>query len=185
MGRGARGRSVVTAKSSEISRSDGAGEGAESRLATLYVEYREAIHARCRRILGDGDAAEDATHEVFVRALRSRGALPPRGHEYPWLLRIALNHCLNARRGQRRLERALAQLSREEPAVELEATVVLRDLWGRAVATAEEALLRPVLLRHVEGLGQEQIAALLGICRRTLNHRFARFSEALDQLLAA
>ena len=39
-------------------------------MAALYRTYGGILRGRCRRLLGDAAAAEDATHEVFLRVQR-------------------------------------------------------------------------------------------------------------------
>ncbi len=63
--------------------------------ADLYAEHSQAIYYLALRLLSDPHRAEDATHDVFLRAFRSydrfRGDSSPR----TWLYRIAINHCRN------------------------------------------------------------------------------------------
>ena len=61
----------------------------------LYREHARAIYYLALRMLGDPTQAEDATHDVFLKAFRKlaqfRGEAGPR----TWLYRIAINHCRN------------------------------------------------------------------------------------------
>ena len=41
----------------------------DRQLALLYRRHGPAVYARCRRMLGDDAAAEDATQETFLRVL--------------------------------------------------------------------------------------------------------------------
>ena len=63
--------------------------------AELYGEHSQAIYYLALRMLGDPERAQDATHDVFLRAFRNydrfRGDASPR----TWLYRIAINHCKN------------------------------------------------------------------------------------------
>ena len=67
----------------------------------LYLRYGPMVLRRCRGVLRDTAAAEDAAQEVFVTALRFQGRL---NDEAPGalLLRIATNLCLNRLRSERR-----------------------------------------------------------------------------------
>ena len=68
--------------------------GAEE-FSSLYEENSRAIYYLALRFLGDPQKAEDATHDVFLKAFRKldqfRGEASPR----TWLYRIAINHCRN------------------------------------------------------------------------------------------
>ena len=65
--------------------------------ADIYTEHSRAIYYLALRLLGDPERAEDATHDVFLKAFRKldqfRGEAAPR----TWLYRIAINHCRNLR----------------------------------------------------------------------------------------
>ena len=64
----------------------------------LYSDNSRSIYYLALRYLGDPEKAEDATHDVFVKAFRKmdqfRGDSAPR----TWLYRIAINHCQNLRK---------------------------------------------------------------------------------------
>jgi RNA polymerase sigma-70 factor (ECF subfamily) len=66
-----------------------------SEFADFYNEHSRAIYYLVLRFLGDPQKAEDATHDVFLKAFRKldqfRGEASPR----TWLYRIAINHCWN------------------------------------------------------------------------------------------
>lgn len=68
---------------------------ASSEFASLYVEHSRAVYYLALRMLGNEQKAEDATHDVFLKAFRNvqkfRGESSPR----TWLYRIAINHCRN------------------------------------------------------------------------------------------
>ncbi len=56
---------------------------------------------RCRRMLGDGEAAADAMQEVFLKALENKKALSS-GHPASFLWTVATNHCQNVLRNDAR-----------------------------------------------------------------------------------
>jgi len=68
---------------------------ASPEFSSLYDENSRAIYYLALRYLGDPQKAEDATHDVFLKAFRKldqfRGESSPR----TWLYRIAINHCRN------------------------------------------------------------------------------------------
>jgi RNA polymerase sigma-70 factor (ECF subfamily) len=66
----------------------------DDKLVQLYRTYAPVIFARCRRILNDARAAEDATQETFLRVHRHL-AKAPDAHALRWIYRIATNYCLN------------------------------------------------------------------------------------------
>jgi RNA polymerase sigma-70 factor, ECF subfamily len=63
--------------------------------AAIYNEHSRAIFHLALRFLGDQQQAEDATHDVFVKAFRKLGQFRGRSSLRTWLYRIAINHCRN------------------------------------------------------------------------------------------
>ncbi len=63
--------------------------------AELYTEHSRTIYYLCLRLLSDPDKAEDATHDVFLKAFRKMGQFRGECSWRTWLYRIAINHCRN------------------------------------------------------------------------------------------
>jgi RNA polymerase sigma-70 factor (ECF subfamily) len=59
--------------------------------AALYQDYFDPIYRYCHARLGSQERAEDAAHQVFVRALEAFGRYQDRGHAREWLFVIAHN----------------------------------------------------------------------------------------------
>ena len=77
-------------------------EAAESQLlpaalSALYADHSRAIYYLALRFLGDPQKAEDATHDVFLKALRHLHQFRGESSARTWLYRIAINHCKNMR----------------------------------------------------------------------------------------
>src|SRR5690242_3715972 len=68
---------------------------APSEFADLYTEHSRAIYYLALRFLGDPQKAEDATHDVFVKAFRKMDQFRGEASWRTWLYRIAINHCRN------------------------------------------------------------------------------------------
>lgn len=154
----------------------------QGRVSALYRGYGVAVHARCRRLLGDGAAAEDVTHDVFCRLQRHLAQVPDGPDAFRWLVRVATNLCLNLLRDRRR--QAWLLPPEAEPVSDLYPTandvanrVHMRWLMGRV----PEKLRTPAWLQHVEGMEQQEIADLLGVSRRTVVYRLASFRRAVQR----
>lgn len=63
--------------------------------AELYNQHSRAIYYLCLRFLSDPDKAQDATHDVFLKAFRKMGQFRGEASFRTWLYRIAINHCHN------------------------------------------------------------------------------------------
>ncbi|MGA2863955.1 MAG: sigma-70 family RNA polymerase sigma factor [Verrucomicrobiota bacterium] len=68
---------------------------AEGEFAELYLEHSRAIYYLALRLLGDPQKAEDATHDVFLKAFRKMEQFRRESTWRTWLYRIAINHCRN------------------------------------------------------------------------------------------
>src|SRR5271156_4660505 len=68
-----------------------------SELSLLYADHSRAIYYLALRFLGDAQKAEDATHDVFLKALRHLEQFRGNSSARTWLYRIAINHCKNVR----------------------------------------------------------------------------------------
>jgi len=155
-------------------------EDLRSQVARLYRELGPVVYRRCLRLLGDRAAAEDATREVFVKLMRDMDRLKDRETVLPWVYRVAMNHCLNVRRDGRRREQ-------DGPAEDME---VVPDARGeRPDAYPDRQLAQAVLPRFdeetqavavgvlVDGMEHEEVAAVLGISRRTVSRKLVRFLD--------
>ncbi|HEU5126086.1 MAG TPA: sigma-70 family RNA polymerase sigma factor [Verrucomicrobiae bacterium] len=66
-----------------------------SEFADLYSEHSRAIYYLALRFLGNPEKAEDATHDVFLKAFRKLDQFRGEASWRTWLYRIAINHCRN------------------------------------------------------------------------------------------
>jgi len=64
----------------------------------LYAAHSRAIYYLALRYLGDPQKAEDATHDVFLKAFRKMDQFRGDASARTWLYRIAINHCHNLQR---------------------------------------------------------------------------------------
>jgi RNA polymerase sigma-70 factor (ECF subfamily) len=61
----------------------------------LYVQHHRAIYYLALRMLSDPQKAEDATHDVFLKAFRKLDQFRGEASCRTWLYRITINHCRN------------------------------------------------------------------------------------------
>jgi len=63
--------------------------------AKFFEENSRQIFYLCLRMLGDQTKAEDATHDVFLKAWRKLDSFRGEASWRTWIYRIAINHCRN------------------------------------------------------------------------------------------
>ena len=147
------------------------------------------------RILGDRDAAADATQTAFVRAYRSLHTFRRSSSFTTWLYRIATNVCLDTVRRQARQAQSLTadddQLTeREVPDHRAEPErALLQGELQRAVHRALQRLStehRTVLVLYdLAGFSYEEIAEVLKLPLGTVKSRLNRARNALREEMSA
>ena len=70
-----------------------AGEFRE--FGAVYEQHSQCIYYLALRLLGDPTQAQDATHDVFVKAFRKMDSFRGEAGIRTWLYRITINHCQN------------------------------------------------------------------------------------------
>jgi RNA polymerase sigma-70 factor, ECF subfamily len=61
----------------------------------IYEAHSQVIYYLALRLLGDAAAAQDATHDVFLKAFRKMDTFRGEAGIRTWLYRITINHCQN------------------------------------------------------------------------------------------
>ena len=59
----------------------------------IYKQFARPIYYMVLRMLGNVSQAEDATHDVFLKAYRARDQFKGKSNLKTWLYQIAMNHC--------------------------------------------------------------------------------------------
>jgi RNA polymerase sigma-70 factor (ECF subfamily) len=154
----------------------------DARFRELYRSYGRVVYARCRRILGEGAAAEDATQETFLRVYRHLDKAPGNDEAIAWIYRIATNYCLNELRSRKTRAQPIVEV---EPApLVLETLLQNREQAWQVITGVPEKLRVVAYLHHVDGLEQAEVGRVLGISRRTVVYRLAEFQARARMLLA-
>ena len=146
----------------------------------------------CYRMLGQAQAAEDATQEAFVSAWRNIHTV--RGETFrPWLLRIAANLCRDElrRRGRRpstsldiALEAGMPDPPDDDPSPDTSVlTSELRSKLEAALQQLPEDQRIALVLCDVEGLDYNEIATVMSTSLGTVKSRIARARQKMRDLL--
>jgi RNA polymerase sigma factor (sigma-70 family) len=153
----------------------------------LYRSSRDDVYAYVASLLHDGPAAEEVTATAFERAYRKRHRFDPsRGEPRAWLFGIARNAALDElRRRGRQAELAAEPVDLHSPAVDSGAERSEQRLALRAaVAHLEPRERELIALKFFAGLGNAEIASVLGVSESNAGTRVHRavtkLREALD-----
>jgi RNA polymerase sigma factor (sigma-70 family) len=162
----------------------------DRRLVTLVREGYEAafeeIVRRYGRPLGRyaasivGNRSEDVTQDAFSKALLALRRSDSEIELRPWLFRIVRNTALNDLRDSPPSPELLAEAiaGGTNPAEELERREELTDLMRRLHALPEPQR-AAIVMRELEGLGHEEIAAALGLSGGGARQAIYRARQAL------
>ncbi len=165
----------------------------------LVLTYQNVLYAQAYRMIGDAEAAADATQEAFISAYRGIGAY--RGGSFKaWLLRIVTNACYDELRRRKRhpgvpLEPHNADEEEiesphwlEDEAESPEARLERNEL-GAAIQHCLEALPPEfraiVILVDIQGMDYREAAYAVGKPVGTVKSRLARARLRLRDCLQA
>jgi RNA polymerase sigma-70 factor (ECF subfamily) len=172
--------------------------GDQHAFALLVHKYQRRIERLIARMVRDPDLVQDIAQETFLRAYRALHQFRGDAQFYTWLYRIAVNTAkkalLELKRDPLIYESATAPASEDEetfrpqqeptstetPEAELAAREVAAAVQA-AVAALPEDLREALLLREIEGLSYDKIAAAMGTPIGTVRSRIFRAREAVSE----
>src|ERR1700720_675686 len=162
----------------------------------LVLKYQHKLVKLVMRYVRNPAEAEDIAQEAFIKAYR---ALPQfRGDSafYTWLYRIAINTAKNAVVSRdrspvaydldRKSEESYDMQGRMKDSETPEALVLtdeIRSIVNTAIDALPEDLRTAIVLRELDGLSYEEIAAAMDCPVGTVRSRIFRAREAIDQRL--
>ncbi|MCG3135315.1 MAG: ECF RNA polymerase sigma-E factor [Planctomycetes bacterium] len=156
------------------------------------VEMHQDRVLRLVRGLVPPQDAEDVAQDAFVKAFRKLSEFDGRSRFYTWIYRIAANTAMDWRKRESYRRHAplpegdegqdLLPEDAPGPRTRAERNELARAI-DAAVAGLSDAHREIVLLREVDGLSYEEIAAELGISKGTVESRLFRARERLRETL--
>jgi RNA polymerase sigma-70 factor, ECF subfamily len=175
--------------------------GDDEAFDALARRYTDRLYNVVYRFLGNHEDAQDVVQETFVRAYNSLDSFEGKSKFYTWLYSIATNLARNALRDRGRKGRdqgvSLEKLQDEAPNVAQRVTqsnarpdVVaagneLNDALQACIETLPEQNRMVFVLRTVDGLKYDEIAAVLACPRGTVKSRLNQARVLLRDALQA
>lgn len=148
--------------------------------------YYQRIYAYCYHFLGKRSEAEDATQEIFLKAMRCTDDIGDAAAFRFWIYRVARNHCIDRTRWWKRF---LARAAEEGEIADTRANQA--DLSELREELRQFLLALPIrqrdvfILRHWHGFSTEETAKLLGISSGTVKSHLKRAVDAARATLFA
>ncbi len=153
-------------------------EGYETAFEEIVRRYGTPLGRYAASIVGS--RSEDVTQDAFSKALLALRRDDAEIELRPWLFRIVRNTTLNNLRDSPPPPEVLAEAiaGGRNPAEELERREELTDLMKRLRALPEPQR-AAIVMRELEGLGHEEIAAALGLSGGAARQAIYRARQAL------
>jgi RNA polymerase sigma-70 factor (ECF subfamily) len=187
----------MTADASDLSLVQRVQHGDRGAFDVLVLKYQHKVVKLVMRYVRNPAEAEDIAQDAFIKAYR---ALPQfRGDSafYTWLYRIAINTAKNAvvARDRNPVDFDLdmtnndesyemqGRLKDSETPEALVLTDEIRTTVNAAIANLPDDLRTAIVLRELEGLSYEEIAATMDCPVGTVRSRIFRAREAIDTRL--
>jgi RNA polymerase sigma-70 factor (ECF subfamily) len=142
------------------------------------------------RLVGNKEAAEDVTQDVFVKVYQAADRLQTDRHPKPWLTTITYNRCRDlARRAAARPEvpddgNVIGERSADASTPE---DVILREerrrLTERALSALDEELRAVVILHDFCGMTHESIAEIMELGAAAVRKRYSRALKRMAEII--
>ncbi|WP_090219151.1 RNA polymerase sigma factor [Litoreibacter janthinus] len=164
------------------------GDGAAAEALTVRLSPQALSFAR--RMLGDLAEAEDVVQEAMLRLWRIAPDWRP-GEAKPatWLYRVVNNLCIDRLRRRQRVDVGLDGTAEPaDPTPSVEARLIQADRLAALDAALEilpDRQRQAVVLRHIEGLQNPEIAQIMEISVEAVESLTARGKRALANVLAS
>lgn len=171
-------------------------EGDRSAFDVLVRKYQHKIVKLVSRYVRDPSEALDVAQEAFIKAYRALPRFRGDSAFYTWLYRIAINTAKNhlVAEGRRPVNQEVdlqdpeqyemnARLKHVDTPEGLTLTDEIQETVEGAIAELPEDLRTAIVLRELEGMSYEEIAATMECPVGTVRSRIFRAREAISERL--
>ncbi len=186
----------MTTEQSDLALVERVQRGDRRAFDVLVLRYQQKVLKLIMRYVRDTMEAEDIAQEAFIKAYRALPTFRGDSAFYTWLYRIAINTAKNSLVSKKRRpidydldlqdpeQYALqARMTDGETPEHLVLTDEIRETVNGAMAELPEDLRTAIVLREIDGLSYEEIAASMDCPVGTVRSRIFRAREAIDRKL--
>lgn len=164
-----------------------AQQGDQAAYGVLVRQHQDRIYRHLLHLTGSREDALELAQEVFIKAWVALPQWRPDAQFHTWLYRIASNLALDLLRRRKVVQFVALEDDYDAPSQAAGPQAQLESRQGLQALDAALARLVPeqreiVLLREVEGLSYDEIAAALQIDEGTVKSRLARARAALTAI---
>lgn len=166
-------------------------QGDREAFRLLFEAYKDRVFSIARYSLGDEAAADDVTQQIFVKLITRIDQFRGDSEFTTWLYRLVINSCLDERRKRRRFlpvadvdfVQPIGNTGNQRSPETKYARREVADSVRLAIGGLKPKMRLPILLKYIEGLSYEEIAAVLGCSKGTVASRLNRAHKALAKRL--
>lgn len=162
----------------------------------LVLEYQKNVYNLALRMTGDPEDAADMAQEAFIKAYNSLSGYRGDSKFSVWLYRIVSNVCLGFLRAKKRRQTVSLSVTDDDGEdTELDIAdesqsperiferAMTRDAVRRGLAALTPEYRQILILRELQGMSYEEIAAVLGLESGTVKSRIFRARKKLCAFL--
>ncbi len=163
-----------------------AAEGDHEAFTELMRRTEDMVFAVCLRMLGDREAALDATQDVYLTFFRKAHTFRGGSAFTTWLYRVAVNTCYDhLRRSARRRTNPLPEHvdPPDRAAEDALGAAELRPDLQHALQGLPEEFLAPVVLVDIQGISLPDAAEILDVPVGTVKSRLFRARRRLAEAI--
>jgi RNA polymerase sigma-70 factor, ECF subfamily len=172
---------------------EGAGaaqSGDTAAFKELYDNYRDRVYSLIYYSLNDSHQVDDALQTVFVKVFQALPFFRLESSFLTWIYRVALNECKNRRRRRKlfvsmnEIQNGGLQEPGQDPAPdELHESRQIALQVRSAVMALKPKYRQVVILKYLEELSYEEVAAVIGCSAGTVASRLYRALQTLETKL--
>lgn len=152
----------------------------EKQFEELVKQYKRTIYSVCYMFSRDKEEINDLFQEILVRLWLGFGQFEQRSSLSTWVYRIALNTAINSDKRAKRRPQTVPLSTDIDPYDPQDSSFEqVRQLY--ALINQLDVMDRGLVLLWLEGIGYDEIAAIMGITVANVGIKLHRIKEKLVQ----
>jgi RNA polymerase sigma-70 factor (ECF subfamily) len=154
----------------------------------LFEAYKDKVYSIAVYSLGDHSIADDVTQQIFLKLFTAVRQFRGDSEFTTWLYRLVINACIDERRKRRRLlpwgdVEVIDKPDHRKLPEQSFARGEVAEAVRNAVGELKPKFRLPILLKYIEGLSYDEIAAVMGCSKGTVASRLNRGHSQLAKKL--
>ena len=152
----------------------------EKQFEELVEQYKRTIYSVCYMFSRDKEEINDLFQEILVRLWLGFDQFEQRSSVSTWIYRIALNTAINSDKRAKRRPQTVPLSTDIDPYDPQDSSLEqIRQLY--ALINKLDVMDRGLVLLWLEGIGYDEIAAIMGITVANVGIKLHRIKEKLVQ----